>query len=122
MTGRFTGGLDLGVFAGLETDTPPWHEDGLALAAVLFCRKGMGWVPFSKPWHVGASDGRNPCSLPISDSWALGTLPLVPPASPGYMVAAVIGAVDSSSTHLFLCPAPLPADRQQVHTTDVNSS
>ena len=45
--------MDLGVFAGLETDRLIWQEDGPALATVLFCWEVMGWVPFFRPWHGG---------------------------------------------------------------------
>lgn len=83
--------MGLGASAGLETDRLIWREEGPALAPVLLCWKVMGWVPFFfKPWHVEASDGRHPSSLPTSDSWAPGTLPLLPRPSPGYMVTAVV--------------------------------
>lgn len=50
--------MDLGVFAGLETDRLIWHEDGPARAAVRFSWEVMGWAPFFGPWRGAASEGR----------------------------------------------------------------
>ena len=51
---RFECGMDLCVFADLETDRLIWHEDSPALAAVLFCWRVVDWGRL--PWWLSGQE------------------------------------------------------------------